>query len=84
MRLQEGYHTYSTVATQFGTTHSLPHWGSLHEVLKMQTTTSKSSAVCVVLQVTNKHTLRPGPSVSESWQGWHMVLLEFASLVLVK
>ena len=86
VRLQEGYHAYSTVATQFRTAHSSPHWGSLHEVLKMQTITSQSSAVCVVLQVTNKQTYIKTwtQHVSESWQGQQMVSLQFTSLNLVK
>ena len=63
----------------------LPHWGSLHEVLRMQTNISQDTvAVCVALQVAYIYTFRPGPNVSELRQGWLMVLLEFASLVQVE
>ena len=76
---------YSTGAAQFGTAYSSPHWGSLHEVMEMQTKVRpRVSAVCVALQVAHRQYMRPGPSMAVSWQDWQIVLSAFASLVLVK
>ena len=64
MRHQEGCYAYNIGVTQFGTAHSFPCWGSLHEVLEMQTNKAKHSAVCAALQVAYIQYVGPGLNVS--------------------
>ena len=41
----QDYYIYSTGVTQFRTTHSSPHWSSLHEVMEMQTKQDQESVL---------------------------------------
>ena len=80
MRHQEGCYTYSTGVTQFRTANSCPHWGSLHEVLEIQTNKAKTQC-CVCCITSSIHIIFRTYDHCE-WVGVRLVkgIAKFASL----